>query len=186
MWERAWKSEEKEGYLMSLWLTALDGPLSVNLVIWVFPLAFLVHDLEEIVTMERFRRENRERFPKFLRNIATITTRQFTLAVGALLALTLLASYLATRSPRQMDLFTIGLAIFFGHIGQSLFLRTYTPGVVTALLVVLPYSLYGFHRLSTASLLDGTSFTTLVLIGALLFVPLILATSQLGKLLTRR
>ena len=175
---------------MSLLLTALDRQLSLDLVIWVFPLAFLLHDLEEIVTMERFRREHQERFPKFLRNIAAITTRQFTLAVGVLLALTLLASYLATRSPRQMDLFTTGLAIFlvhvFGHIGQSLFFRTYTPGVITAVLVVLPYSLYGFHRLFTAHLIDDNNFTTSVLVGTLLFVPLVLAASQLGKLLTRR
>jgi len=171
-------------------LTALDQHLSLNLVIWAFPLAFLIHDLEEIVTMERFRRENRERFPKFLRNVVAITTRQFILAVGVLLALTLLASYLATRSLQQMDLFTTGLAIFlvhvFGHVGQSLFLRTYTPGVITAVLVVLPYSLYGFHRLFTAHLIDDTSFTTGVLVGALLFVPLVLAASQLGKLLLRR
>ena len=175
---------------MSSLLTALDDQLSLNLVIWAFPLAFLIHDLEEIVTMERFRREKRERFPKFLRNVTAITTRQFILAVGVLFALTLLASDLATQSSRQMDLFTIGLAIFlvhvFGHVGQSLFLRTYTPGVITAVLVVLPYSLYGFHRLFTAQLIDGTSFTTVVLVGALLFVPLVLAASQLGRLVIRR
>jgi hypothetical protein len=56
---------------------------------------------------------------------------------------------------------------------------------VGELKVVLPYSLYGFHRLFTAHLIDGNSFTTLVLVGALLFVPLVLAARQLGKLLTR-
>jgi len=170
-------------------LAVLDGQLSLNLVIWAFPVAFLLHDLEEIFTMERFSRENRERFPKFLRNIAAITTRQFTLAVGVLLVLTLLASYLATRPQRQMDLFTIGLAIFLvhilGHVAQTVFFRGYTPGLITALLVVLPYSLYGFHRLFTANLIGGDSFTTYILVGALLFVPLILAASQLGKLLAR-
>ena len=174
---------------MSSLLAALDGQLSLNLVIWVFPVAFLIHDSEEIVTMERFRRENRERFPKFLRNIAAITTRQFTLAVGVLLVLILLASYLATRPQRQMDFFTIGLAVFLvhilGHVAQTVFFRRYTPGLITALLVVLPYSLYGFHRLFTANLIGDDSFTTSILVGALLFVPLILAASQLGKLLAR-
>jgi hypothetical protein len=111
-------------------------------VIWVFPLALLIHDLEEIVTMERFRREYRERLPNFLRNIATINTRQFTLAVVVLLALALFAAFLATRPQRQMDLFTLSLAIFLvhvlGHVGQTLFIRSYNPGVVTAVLVVLP------------------------------------------------
>lgn len=174
---------------MSSLLAALDGQLSLNLVIWAFPLAFLIHDCEEIVTMERFVRENSERFPKFLRNIAAITTRQFTLAVVVLLVLTLLAAYLATRPQRQMDLFTLVLAIFLvhilGHVAQTVFFRGYTPGLITALLVVLPYSLYGFHRLFTANLIGGDSFTTSMLVGALLFVPVILAASQLGKLLAR-
>jgi hypothetical protein len=170
-------------------LAALDGQLSLNLVIWAFPLAFLVHDFEELVTMERFRHENLERFPKFLRNIATITTRQFTLAVGILLVLTLFASYLATRPQRMVDLFTITLATFLvhilGHVAQTIYFRRYTPGLITSVLVVLPYSLYGFHRLFTANLIVGDSFTTSILVGALLFVPLILAASQLGKLLAR-
>ena len=174
---------------MSPLLAALDDQLSLNLVIWAFPLAFLIHDFEEIVTTERFSRENRERFPKFLRNIATITTRQLTLAVGVLLVLTLLASYLATRPQRQMDLFTLVLAIFLvhilGHVAQTVFFRGYTPGLITALLVVLPYSLYGFHRLFTANLIGGDNFTTSMLVGALLFVPVILAATQLGKLLAR-
>ena len=171
-------------------LTTLDQQFSLNLVIWTFPLAFLIHDLEEIMTMERFRREKRERFPAFLQNIVAITTRQFILAVGFLFALILPISYLATRSPRQMDFFTTGLAIFFvhvfGHVAQSLFMRAYTPGVITAVLVVLPYSLYGFHRLFAAHLIDDTDFTTTLLIGALLFVPLVVAANQLGKLLIHR
>src|SRR5436189_4441274 len=98
--------------------------------------------------MERFSRENRERFPKFLRNIAAITTTQFTLAVGVLLVLALLASYLATTPQRQVDLLTITLAIFLvhilGHVAQSVFFHCYPAGLITALIVVLPYSLDRF------------------------------------------
>ncbi len=111
------------------------------------------------------------------------------MAVGVLLVLTLLASYLATRLQRQVDFFTITLAIFLvhilGHVAQTMFFRQYTPGLITALLVVLPYSLYGFHRLFTANLVGGDSFTTSILIGALLLAPLLLAVRQLGKLLAR-
>jgi len=52
---------------MSLLFNVLDSRLSLDLVIWAFPVAFLIHDLEEIFTTERFSRENRERFPKYLR-----------------------------------------------------------------------------------------------------------------------
>ena len=33
---------------MTSLLIALDHQLNLNLVIWIFPLAFLIHDLEEI------------------------------------------------------------------------------------------------------------------------------------------
>ena len=175
---------------MASLLGALDSWLSLDLVIWAFPVAFFIHDLEEILTMERFGRENRERFPKFVRNIATIDTRQFTIAVVVLFVMTLVASYLATRSPRQMDLFIVLLAIFFvhafWHIAFSIILRQYTPGVITTVPVVLPYSLYALYRLFTANLIDVESLKTSLLIGVLLFIPLVLIVRQLGKLLNRR
>ena len=71
--------------------------MSTNLVIWASPLAFVVHDLEEILTMECFVQKNRERFPKPLRGFASITILQFTIGVTILFALILLASFLATR-----------------------------------------------------------------------------------------
>ncbi len=75
--------------------------------------------------------------------------------------------------------------LILGHVAQTVFFRRYTPGLITALLVVLPYSLYGFHRLFTANLISGDSFMTSILVGALLFVPLILVASQLGKVFAR-
>jgi Protein of unknown function with HXXEE motif len=171
-------------------LEALHSWLSLDLVIWAFPVAFLIHDLEEILTMERFGRKNHERFPKFMRNIAIIDTRQFTIAVVVLFVLTLVASYLATRSPRQMDFFTIVLAVFFvhafGHIAFPLIFHQYTPGLITTVPVVLPYSLYAFHRLFSANLIDVESLKTSMLIGALVFIPLVLLVRQIGKLLSRR
>src|SRR5712691_12900448 len=110
-------------------LAGLDARISTNLVIWVFPLAFFVHDLEEIFTMERFTRENRERFPKPLRSLAAITTRQFTLGVTVLFALTILASFLATRPPHDMTLFNVCLSIFllhvFTHVAQPIIFHKY-------------------------------------------------------------
>jgi hypothetical protein len=171
---------------MSLLLTTLGNLVSMNAVIWAFPIAFLIHDLEEILTMERFARKNRDRFPKFMRNIATINTTQFTIGVGVLFVLTLLAAYLATRSPRETDILTIALAIFLihvvGHIAFPLFFRKYTPGLITAVIIVLPYSLYAFYRLFSANLIGGENLNISILLGALLLVPLLLAVRQLGKL----
>lgn len=172
-----------------MWLDALDHQIGLNLVIWAFPLIFFLHDLEEILTMERFSRRYRDRFPKWMRPLATITTAQFTIAVAIFFVLTLLAAFLATRHPADFTFFSLLLAIFLihviTHVVQPLIFRAYTPGVITAILLVLPYSLYGFHRLFLAGLVSTGSFMISLLIGAVLLAPAILLVRQLGKLLHR-
>lgn len=174
---------------MQLFLTALDRQASTSVVIWLFPLAFLVHDLEEILTMERFVRLNRDRFPKLVQRVASITTTQFTIGVTILFVITIWASFLATRSPRDLSWLTICLAIFLlhvcTHVAQPLLLRTYTPGAITAVLVVLPYSLYAFHRLFSDQLISGDDFTLSLVIGGLLAIPILLGVRQLGKGMAR-
>jgi hypothetical protein len=176
--------------ILHLLLAGLDARLSTDLVIWCFPLAFFVHDLEEIFTMERFVRENKDRFPKPLRGIAAITTRQFTLGVVVLFAITILASFLATRPPRDMTLFNLCVSIFllhvFTHVAQPIMFRKYTPGLITAVFVVLPYSLYAIHRLFKDGSMNEDAFTTSILVGALLVGPIILGVRQIGKMLTHR
>jgi len=175
---------------MALLLTVLDSRLSLDLVIWAFPVAFLIHDLEELVTTERFSRENRERFPKLLRGLATISTAQFLIAMMVLLVLTVVAAYLATRPLRDMTVLTLTLSIFLvhviGHIAFPVFFRRYTPGLITALVIVLPYSLYALYRLFSAHLITGESLTLTLLLGALLVAPLIWLALFIGKWLTRR
>jgi len=89
-----------------------------------------------------------------------------------------------------LTLFTICLSILllhiFTHVVQPIIFRKYTPGVITAVVVVLPYSLYGFHRLFKEEFISGGVFSSSLLIGALLFVPIILGVRQLGKVLARR
>ena len=140
--------------------------------------------------MERFVRENRERFPKPLRGIAAITTRQFTLGVVVLFALTILASILATKPQRDMTLFNICLSIFllhvFTHVAQPIIFRKYTPGLITTVFVVLPYSLYAFHRLFKDGLMSEDALTTSMLVGVSLVGPIILGVRQIGKMLAHR
>jgi Protein of unknown function with HXXEE motif len=89
-----------------------------------------------------------------------------------------------------MTLFNICVSIFlvhvFTHIAQPIMFRKYTPGLITSVLVVLPYSLYAFHRLFKDGLMGGDDFTSSLLIGALLVVPIILGVRQIGKMFTRR
>jgi hypothetical protein len=173
---------------MDMLLATLDRQVSLTLVIWAFPLAFLIHDLEEIFTMERFTRTYRERFPRWMRGLAAITTRQFVISVAVFLVIILVASFLAATL-RSTGLFTILLAIFFlhffTHLVQPILFRAYTPGLITAVVIVLPYSLYALHRLFQAHALGQDDFGLTLLLAAALIVPAILGARQLGKLLAR-
>jgi hypothetical protein len=175
---------------MSTLLSGLESFLSLDLVIWMFPVAFLIHDLEELVTTERFSRENQGWVPKRLRGIVTPSTTQFLVGMIVLFVLSVGAAYLATRSPREIEILTLTLAMFLihvvGHIGFPIVFRRYTPGLITALVIVLPYSLYAFFRLFSARLITPESFMFSLLFGALLVAPLIWLALLIGKWVTRR
>jgi len=89
-----------------------------------------------------------------------------------------------------MGVFTLTLGIFLvhvvGHIAFPVFFRRYTPGLVTAIVIVLPYSFYALYRLSSAHLMSSESFNLSLLVGALLVAPLIWLALLVGKLLTPR
>ena len=120
---------------------------------------FLVHDLEEILKMERFWGENRDCIPipaGLKSRIEATTTAQMAAAVAFVFAASCYPSSPAARSPIPgarigffKTMISLRLLNALLHLLQTLALRSYAPGTVTALLVSLPYSLYVFHWLST-------------------------------------
>ncbi len=169
--------------------TQINRRVSINVLIWSFPLAFLLHDFEEILTMERVVRETRESMPPFLRDLAEIKTPQLVLGVAIEFVLITLSSFLASRPQRQMNLFTLLLAAFyvhaFGHLAQTLILRRYTSGVITAFLVVLPFSRYVSRRLSKAEIVSQSDWNQSKLTGSLILGPFLIGLRQIGKIIFR-
>ena len=121
---------------------------------------FLVHDLEEILKIKRFWGENRDCIPipaGLKSRIEATTTAQMAAAVAFVFAASCYPSSPAARSPipgAKIGFFNTMISIRLPlnallHLLQTLALRSYAPGTVTALLVSLPYSLYVFHWLST-------------------------------------
>ena len=141
--------------------------LSLCAVVWLFPVAFMLHDLEEIAFVEHVLEKHRDRIrgllpgrlvPLFEKR-AHLRTDQFSVAVGVMLILVLLATlvgYRAIGQGRASPLFVASVFVFLLHgllhTGQSLVLRAYTPGVVTSWLTVIPYSVYALYRLREAAL----------------------------------
>ena len=156
--------------------------------IWAAPAAFLVHDAEELLTVERWLRTHATELPAALRPLLDVTTRQFAVAVAVLAAGFLLAAAHGARQARRDALslpFLLAAGALVGnaltHVGQAALLGGYTPGVATAVLVVLPYGLGLGRTLRAHRLASARRYAAAVGAGVLLQIPLALMALAIGR-----
>lgn len=118
------------------------------------PVAFLLHDVEEAVVQHRWMLSHeatlRVRFPRLQRLIAhllQLDTRAFLVAaLEEWLLLMGVTAYVLLQAPYATEVWAACFLAFslhlLVHVGQSLLLRGYVPGLVSSLLL-LPYAAYG-------------------------------------------
>ncbi|MGV3488895.1 MAG: HXXEE domain-containing protein [Tuberibacillus sp.] len=162
----------------------LDEQFHILSVIWLLPITFMFHDFEEILTVEKWLNKNREsvksHFPAFIIKrvekrlyINTLTFAKDVLWVFIVMTTSTVLFVFFSFS----YLYLICLIIFFGHVfthvGQSIYLKRYTPGVITSIFIVLPYSTYAFYRLFKADLVQSNQlYLSLLLL--IIAVPLLI------------
>ncbi|MEN1968904.1 HXXEE domain-containing protein [Lentibacillus sp. N15] len=76
-----------------------------------------------------------------------------------------MASQYITHGPfGDIHFFTIMIMIFFlhvfTHVGQSILLRSITPGVITSIVFVLPYSIILLHSLFKHQIINWNTIYT--------------------------
>lgn len=164
------------------------GPTrSVFRMYWLLPAAFLVHDTEELVTLPSWVVAHRSQLAALVRSAGLpehavdrlpTSAPAFAGAVGVLLVLFLGVTWGATRARGRGPLqfvFALLLGGFFlhgfTHLGQTLFFGEYTPGSVTAAIVVIPASLYLYVRLFSAHLLTTKTAVVAALLGIAFLIP---------------
>ncbi|MFK9090303.1 HXXEE domain-containing protein [Bacillus salipaludis] len=167
----------------------------IETVIWLFPVIFMFHDLEEIITVESFMTKYKNRVPKtFLARITFIVKKklgtksaQLSITGAWILLIISFITFMTAHLPpikENFILFTAVLNVFFlqgfSHIGQTIIFRGYTPGVTTALFIVIPYSLLAYYRLFELGLIDGYLIFESIPI-SLLMVPIFLIGNLLGR-----
>ncbi|WP_039839151.1 HXXEE domain-containing protein [Paenibacillus sonchi] len=126
--------------------------------LWLLPILFMFHDFEEILTVESWGIKYGPKVEAALppgkwnpyRSMLRMTTRNF--AADVLFVYIVVVAVTCTAVFFSFYwLYLAVLAVFllhvFTHLGQSMILKIYTPGVVTAVLIALPYSSYAFYRL---------------------------------------
>jgi hypothetical protein len=156
--------------------------------VWAAPVVFAVHDGEELVTMVPWLRAHRAMLPAVMQPLAGVTRTQLALAM-AVLFLGLLAA--ATHGAHQVRrglrptifLLLAGALVGNGltHLGQALVFRGYTPGLITALLIVLPYGYWLGRELQSRRTISVRGWMAFVALGIALQVPIIVATLLLAR-----
>lgn len=118
---------------------------------WGLLAAWTLHDAEELATMASWAREHRseltERFPWIPEGVWELDQRHVTVAIGLMGALVACAAASGPKSALYRAAVTSFGVHGVIHLAQAAAMRGYTPGAVTAPLVVIPYSVWAWRRL---------------------------------------
>jgi hypothetical protein len=176
-----------------------SDPPSLKLVLWLLPIVFIVHDLEELLSMPGWiaghQREldqistKSDFVAEMLRN-APKTFTQFAVAIGFVMILFVAVTIGASMSRRHgLWMYAYGCLLgvlflhVFAHIAQAILVAGYVPGLIGAVAAVIPGSVYIYRRLFRANLLTLKEAVLTGLIGLALFLPGVLLAHSLGRFL---
>ena len=171
--------------------------IDMQSLLWLFPISFMIHDFEEIVFWESWMAKNgpelTRRAPAFLTNLANDfvrkSTAQISVTVFLIFCLTTVSALLATAA-EHWPLFLILMSMFFlhgfGHIGQAILLRRYVPGLITSVLVVIPYGTWATRRVLSAGIVDLSGLLVYLVVAVVLTPPFILLMHMIGSYLYPR
>ncbi|MGW6499815.1 HXXEE domain-containing protein [Nonomuraea angiospora] len=124
-------------------------------VTWGLLAAWAVHDVEELATMAGWTRSARprleERLPWVPWERLEVSQRHVNVAIGLMGGVMAGASALGARTGGRSPVFQAALLGFGAHgvmhLAQAAVTRGYTPGAVTAPVVVVPFSVWAWRRL---------------------------------------
>jgi len=162
--------------------------LSFDRLLWLVPIFFTLHNLEEAPFMADWSR----RLP--LKIHPTVSTRQFVIAVTFLTAAGFLLTYFGVEYLHNSNGYLIVLGIqmillfnaFIPHIASTIRFRLYSPGVITAILITLPFSFYLLRRALVENVLNWDQFWILLGIAPFAMVIFALISLQIGKALEKK
>lgn len=146
-----------------------------EILIWLFPIVFMIHEFEEIIFMRWWVKKNKEqilnKYPKLGKQVLgqfdVVSTEAFSLIVAEEF---LIVSFIVVFSAftNNYDLY-VGLILAFSihlltHLIQFIALRSYTPAIITTLLTGI-FCAYAFANMRNNELLsfNRTLIFTIVL-----------------------
>ena len=165
----------------------------MDLSVWIlsFLMIFMLHNLEEIITVEKWIQQSyprvQDKIPmsirKELNKYKEITSVNFAVVV---LVVSLFASVFILISvvTEQYYLF-LGISLFFAlniftHPLQAIYLRCYTPGLLTSLILIIPFYSLFFYQFYDTNILNFDSIVR-ALIVMIFSVPVFLLSHKIGE-----
>jgi hypothetical protein len=146
----------------------------------------MLHNMEEAPFMESWSK----RLP--VKVHPPVSTRQFVVAVTFLT----LAGFLLTYASLEWLSSPLGYLVILGmqailfvnafvpHLATTIRFRMYSPGLVTAILIIIPFSAYLFQRAFAERFLNWGQFWLLLGIAPFAMAVLAYVSLQIGKILT--
>lgn len=167
--------------------------LSRSSVLWLVPVLLLVHNLEEVLFMQRILPLDPERIPSALRLLLPeVTYAQFLLV---LLPVTVLPFLIAARGDLHRDrsagIFlllgfqAVVLLNVFSHIASALVVGGYVAGLLTALLLNLPFSIYVFQKATAERWISRRALLSLPALALFVHGPVLIGLMALSGWLVR-
>jgi hypothetical protein len=152
-------------------------------VLWLVPIFLTIHNLEEASFMENWYKRLPIKIP------FTITTRQFAVAVTFLTLAGFVVTYFSVEYLANQTGYLIVLGIqailffnaFIPHLATTIRFRMYSPGVITAILIMIPFSFYLFRRAVDENIFTWTQFWMLLGMAPFAMVLFAFISLQLGK-----
>jgi hypothetical protein len=148
---------------------------------------YLIHDIEEILTVEAFLEEHHQKIP------FSITTLEFTVAFVFLFIISTVGCYRGLKNkkfigmlPTQFFIVLVPgflLANGVGHVLQFIYFRSYVPGIYTTLVIIFPYCFFSLRFLFKHKILSKTKFLFIFLSAFILQAPLAFIALLLGEIL---
>ncbi len=158
---------------------------------WILalPLVFCIHDLEELIFLDKIPSLTAI-LPVNIQDLIQVSKPQFAAAISLLFIAILIVTIRWYRKPssttRGLVLGFIMVGLFFNsltHIGQALLFRQYIPGLVSAVVLLLPYT-FVILKSQYSRFFPSNKTAVLVLLGVIVSTPVIVIGSLLfGKLI---
>ncbi|GIP31856.1 HXXEE domain-containing protein [Paenibacillus sp. J2TS4] len=169
----------------------LDSAISTHSIIWLFLAAFMLHDFEEIICLEPWFQKHYDsilpKVPESFRSLidyaSQVKAPQFAIAVCTEFVFFIPSTWLAADYgyyPLFLGINAVMILHVFMHLGQSIYVRKLTPGVLTGAGILLPYSLYLYYRLLTENMVEWKDIFISAPFG-LVLIPVVLLGHKLGE-----